>query len=130
MKFMFLFTQLSCVSTIIYKTCFMYIMSRRHSVSMIDYDIVLSCVCTVQVETIGDAYMVSSGIPVPNPQHASELADMALTLCHGVTEFKVMSQTCSFAERLADSSKTRFQIHFVVNFRVDLRPLLFSASSW
>ena len=45
--------------------------------------------CTVQVETIGDAYMVSSGIPISNPQHASELADMALTLCHEVTKFKV-----------------------------------------
>jgi len=42
------------------------------------------------VETIGDAYMVSSGIPISNPQHASELADMALTLCHGVTKFKVI----------------------------------------
>jgi len=41
------------------------------------------------VETIGDAYMVSSGIPISNPQHASELADMALTLCHDVTKFKV-----------------------------------------
>ena len=46
---------------------------------------------TVQVETIGDAYMVSSGIPIPNPNHASELADMALTLRHGVTNFKVNS---------------------------------------
>ena len=45
--------------------------------------------CTVQVETIGDAYMVSSGIPIQNAEHASELADMALTLCHGVTKFKV-----------------------------------------
>jgi len=42
------------------------------------------------VETIGDAYMVSSGIPVSNPQHAPELADMALTLCHEVTKFEVM----------------------------------------
>jgi len=41
------------------------------------------------VETIGDAYMVSSGIPIRNPNHASELADMALTLCHYVTKFKV-----------------------------------------
>jgi len=57
---------------------------RRHSVSTINY-------CAIQVETIGDAYMVSSGIPVPNPQHAPELADMALTLCHGVTEFKVIN---------------------------------------
>ena len=45
----------------------------------------------MQVETIGDAYMVSSGIPIPNPNHASELADMALTLRHGVTNFKVNS---------------------------------------
>ena len=43
----------------------------------------------MQVETIGDAYMVSSGIPIPNPRHASELADMALTLRHGVTNFRV-----------------------------------------
>ena len=33
--------------------------------------------------------MVSSGIPVPNPDHVSELADMALTLCNGVTKFEV-----------------------------------------
>jgi len=33
--------------------------------------------------------MVSSGIPIPYPKHAPELADMALTLCHGVTKFKV-----------------------------------------
>ena len=44
-----------------------------------------------KVETIGDAYMVSSGIPLSNPKHAPELADMALTLCHGVTKFKVMN---------------------------------------
>jgi len=44
---------------------------------------------TVQVETIGDAYMVSSGIPISNTKHAPELADMALTLCHEVTKFKV-----------------------------------------
>jgi len=43
------------------------------------------------VETIGDAYMVSSGIPISNPQHAPELANMALTLCHAVTKFKVMT---------------------------------------
>jgi len=46
-------------------------------------------VSAVQVETVGDAYMVSSGIPIRNLGHASELADMALTLRHGVTKFKV-----------------------------------------
>ena len=43
------------------------------------------------METIGDAYMVSSGIPTSNPRHAPELADMALTLCYGVTTFRVMN---------------------------------------
>jgi len=57
---------------------------------------------SVQVETIGDAYMVSSGIPVPNPQHASELADMALALCHGVTEFKVVNQNLVFYRAIGD----------------------------
>jgi len=52
--------------------------------------LLLTAAC--QVETIGDAYMVSSGIPIRNPGHASELADMALALCHGVTKFKVMSK--------------------------------------
>ena len=45
------------------------------------------------METIGDAYMVSSGIPISNPEHAQELADMALTLCHGVTKFKVTNSS-------------------------------------
>ena len=33
-----------------------------------------------QVETIGDAYMVASGIPLVNEHHASEIAAMALDL--------------------------------------------------
>ena len=48
------------------------------------------------METIGDAYMVSSGIPISNPEHAQELADMALTLCHGVTKFKVTNASDVF----------------------------------
>jgi len=55
---------------------------------------------TVQVETIGDAYMVSSGIPISNPRHAPELADMALTLCHGVTKFQV--KNIPFCQILSD----------------------------
>ena len=53
------------------------------------------------METIGDAYMVSSGIPISTPHHAQELADMALTLCHGVTKFKVIK--IFYGERFAIS---------------------------
>jgi class 3 adenylate cyclase len=33
-----------------------------------------------KVETIGDAYMVVSGLPIPHDGHASELARLALEL--------------------------------------------------
>ena len=65
------------------------------------------------METIGDAYMVSSGIPISNPQHASELADMALTLCHGVTKFRVSNIVFS----LSVQSNRRLYFIFWVVFR-------------
>ena len=64
----------------------MCVYEERYASSLVISQLGLSA---VQVETIGDAYMVSSGIPIPNHEHASELADMALTLCHYVTKFKV-----------------------------------------
>ena len=45
----------------------------------------------VQVETIGDAYICASGVPVRNPNHAEELADMALAVRAALTQFKVSS---------------------------------------
>lgn len=42
-----------------------------------------------QVETIGESYMVSCGIPLRNPSHASEIAKMALTVRSTMFSFKV-----------------------------------------
>lgn len=43
-----------------------------------------------KVETIGDAYMVVSGLPVRNGQrHAMEIANMSLSIMKAVQEFKV-----------------------------------------
>jgi len=43
----------------------------------------------LQVETIGDAYMVASGLPQPNEHHAGEIADMSLEILAAVTKFKI-----------------------------------------
>lgn len=42
-----------------------------------------------QVETIGDAYMVCSGLPVRTNRHATEISDMALHILSRVSTFTI-----------------------------------------
>ena len=47
-------------------------------------------VVVFQVETIGDAYMVASGLPVRNGEkHVTEMADVSLTLLKCVLNFQI-----------------------------------------
>lgn len=48
-----------------------------------------SSFCGVQVETIGDAYMVASGVPTRNGnRHAAEMANMSLDILSLIGSFK------------------------------------------
>lgn len=61
--------------------------------------------CHIQVETIGDAYMVVSGLPVRNGNlHAREIARMSLRLLQAVGHFRIR-------HRPNDQLKLRIGLH-------------------
>jgi guanylate cyclase len=41
-----------------------------------------------KIKTIGDAYMVAGGLPVPRPDHQAAIAEMALDMCDAVDRFR------------------------------------------
>jgi adenylate cyclase len=41
-----------------------------------------------KIKTIGDAYMVAGGLPVPRPGHEAAIAEMALDMCDAVQRFR------------------------------------------
>ncbi|XP_014668018.1 PREDICTED: atrial natriuretic peptide receptor 1-like [Priapulus caudatus] len=67
--------------------------------------VIIIVLATAQVETIGDAYMVVSGLPVKNGiTHAREIARMSLALLSAIQKFRIR-------HRPEDSLKLRIGIH-------------------
>ncbi|KAI1292246.1 Guanylate cyclase 32E [Halotydeus destructor] len=54
------------------------------------FDSIIESYDVYKVETIGDSYMVASGLPIRNgDQHAAEIASMALHLLDSITKFHI-----------------------------------------
>uniref|UniRef100_A0A914UKT5 guanylate cyclase n=1 Tax=Plectus sambesii TaxID=2011161 RepID=A0A914UKT5_9BILA len=69
------------------------------------FDTILDDFDVYKVETIGDAYMMASGVPLANGiNHAGEIASTALRLLESITDFKI-------THRPNDPLKLRMGIH-------------------
>ena len=68
------------------------------------FDVLIGKHDVYKVETIGDAYMVVSGLPVENPIHAAEICTLSLRLLSEVKSFRI-------PHRPSDSLKLRIGIH-------------------
>jgi class 3 adenylate cyclase/HAMP domain-containing protein len=64
-----------------------------------------------KIKTIGDAYMLAGGLPVPTNNHAEAVADMALDMQAAIKEF----QACTVLKEKMPENADTFQIRIGIN---------------
>lgn len=64
------------------------------------------------METIGDAYMVVSGAPVKENDHADRVCDMALDMLEAITDLKDRSTGITISKRRQESHRKLRDIFF------------------
>ena len=70
------------------------------------FDATIQCYDAYKVETIGDAYMVASGVPVKTHLHAANICTLALELLENLKNFKIKENSLT-----DETLKLRIGIH-------------------
>jgi adenylate cyclase len=63
-----------------------------------------------KIKTIGDAYMVASGIPLPREGHVETIAEMALDMGPEVASLAIVPGTIQVTERLYERLRPLYEL--------------------